>query len=706
MRRGVLIALAAVAVLLVAGIVPQLTHGTPRLSGSNDVEPLAFVAVAEHGATVCEVETLFEGTASVRVTVGTYGKPGGRLALDVSKGGRTLARGSLPRFREGVVDIPIRPVPETSTAGATFCLRPSGQRLAFGGEGRDNDALVRIGGVRVKARVSLKSLRAGKPSLLGSISEIASRYGRGNARWLGGGAWVAMALLLLGGLGAAAAALVARAGGPSRFPPAARLCALAAALVGTCWALLIPPFHVPDEIAHVSYVQGLVETGHLPKTNAQQASYSQQEMLVLSSLRFYDVIGFPDDKPPWTAPQEATVRKIEDARLSRDSRNADTASNNPPLYYLAEAPVYAATRGGDLLTQLLPMRLLSVLFGVATVSFAFLFLRELLPRSPWLWPAGALLVALQPLFGFITSGVNADALLFACSAGTLWLMAAVLRRGLTRRRAIALGGMLAAGVLTKPLFLGLVPAALLALAVSGWRARSAEGVPLRRWAALAAVALAVFAVPVAAYAGLGATVLDHPYFQPGTSASALSGSAQQAGARAPSRREEVSYIWQLFLPRLPFLSEKFPGPLPLKATWLGGFVGRFGWLDYGFPAWVVDIAGWIGLAVLAAAVAGLVRARRALRARVLELGCYLAAVAGIVLVIGSQQYNTVVTHGVSNFTQPRYLLPLLALYAGLVAVGVRAFGRRAGPVVAVVVVGLAAFHEISAMLLTVARYYA
>ena len=53
------------------------------------------------------------------------------------------------------------------------------------------------------------------------------------------------------------------------------------------------------------------------------------------------------------------------------------------------------------------MRLVSAPLAAITVLFTFLFLREVLPAAPWAWTVGALAVAFQPMFGFISAGGTA-----------------------------------------------------------------------------------------------------------------------------------------------------------------------------------------------------------------------------------------------------------------------------------------------------------
>ena len=72
------------------------------------------------------------------------------------------------------------------------------------------------------------------------------------------------------------------------------------------------------------------------------------------------------------------------------------ADGSPPLYYLLQVVPFklvGAVGSGKVLDRLAVMRLLSVLMGAITVLLVFCFLRELLPRRPFVWSAGALLVA-------------------------------------------------------------------------------------------------------------------------------------------------------------------------------------------------------------------------------------------------------------------------------------------------------------------------
>jgi hypothetical protein len=109
--------------------------------------------------------------------------------------------------------------------------------------------------------------------------------------------------------------------------------------------------------------------------------------------------------------------------------------------------------------------------------------------------------------------------------------------------------------------------------------------------------------------------------------------------------------------------------------------------------------------VLAAAlVAWVLRGRRAaFAARWREWLCYLAMAFGLLALLAYTGY--VYTRDTGNgFEQGRYLLPLMPLYALLVAAGARALGRL-GPVAGALIVALCVGWSGWAMILTVGRFY-
>jgi 4-amino-4-deoxy-L-arabinose transferase-like glycosyltransferase len=372
------------------------------------------------------------------------------------------------------------------------------------------------------------------------------------------------------------------------------------------------------------------------------------------------------------------------------------------------------------LDRLTLMRLASALFvGFAALCVA-LFVRELLPSRPWAWVAGGMVAAFQPMLGFIGGGVNNDSLLFAAAAALLLVVARILRRGLDARLGAAAGAAIAVGVLTKATMIGLVPLACvgLLLAALGNR-RGGRRIP---WGGLAAFVL-VAAVPILAYSVANELVWDRGSSLLGGSSLGGGGGGASSGSRAPvgggtgvasgavsvgpapwKPQELLTYTWQFYFPRLPFMDDKFGTDLPVWEVWFKGWLGRFGWQDTEFSNAFYRAAFKIWLGVVALALLGLWRHRAALRRRWAEIVTYASGAAGVVAALHYVGYDYWLKTGV-GFEQARYLLVLLPLYAGFAAIAAVAGGRRLGPVLAGTLVVLAFGNSLAGILVTIARYY-
>jgi hypothetical protein len=476
-----------------------------------------------------------------------------------------------------------------------------------------------------------------------------------------------------------------------RMPRAAWVCALVAFLNAACWSIISPPFENPDEPAHFAYVQRLAQTGKLPKSS--QESFPEGEYTVLNDLH-YDQVRYHSEQG--TISSEAEQRKLErdlakPLALSDEEGATGVSASQPPLYYALEVVPYALASSGNMLDQVALMRLLSAVMGGLTALFAYLFLREALPGTRWAWTVGGLGVALAPLFAQMSGAINPDALLFAVSTALFYCLARGFRRGVTPRLAAATGVVLAIGVSTKLNFVGLLPGALLGVLVLCMReARRSRS---NAWRCLG-LALGVGAIPVVLY-GLVNLLSGAPV---GGAFGEIVG-FRRAGE---SLSGELSYIWQFYLPPLPGMSAAFHGMSTTRTFWFDGLVGLYGWLDAYFPAWVYNVALIPAGALAVLLVGALVRERRALPSRAAELAVYAVMSLGLLVLIGADDY----VHKLpGEYAEPRYLLPLLALWGATLALAARGVGRRWAPVAGVLIVCLLLAHDIFSGLLVVSRYY-
>jgi hypothetical protein len=475
-------------------------------------------------------------------------------------------------------------------------------------------------------------------------------------------------------------------------PLAGWVCALVAILNAVCWSQITPPFQVPDEPSHFAYVKQLAEAHALPSLHT--FAFSPEESQALVDL---------DEDPNAILPPTGAISSLAQQRtldrhlalageLPREGSNAaGVATSEPPLYYLLETVPYTVGSQGNLLTRLELMRLLSALFAGLTAMFVFLFVRETLPATRAAWLAGGLSVAFAPLLGFMSGAVNPDSLLFAVSAALFWALARAFRRGLTYRRAAMIGAITAAGLLTKLNFVGLFPGVLVGLGILAWRtALSSRSSGYRAFVLGAGIA----ASPAAVAAIINLTISRPTFGLVSSAASALTHHGSIASA--------ISYIWQTFLPRLPGMKPYDAGVFTARQIWFDGFVGRYGWGETSFPEWVYGFAAIFGVAILVACGRTLVVLRETVRARLAELLVYSIMSVGLLIVIGGASYINLDTEA---FTETRYLLPLLALFAAGLGLAIRAAGRRWEAVLGTVVVLAMLGDDIFSQLLVVARYY-
>lgn len=475
-----------------------------------------------------------------------------------------------------------------------------------------------------------------------------------------------------------------------RIPRVAWLCAAVAVINAVCWSIIMPPFQVTDEPSHFAYTQQLAENTKLPTSS--EATFSPEEEIVLRDVHQYEIRQSPEIHTISTAAEEQRLQNDLDQHPSRHGEGGVAgAYSDPPLYYLLETIPYGLASSGTLLDQLEGMRLLSALMAGLTALFVFLFLRETLPTVRWAWTVGALSVALAPLLGFISGAVNPDSMLTAVSAATFYCLARAFRRGFTRTLAITIGVLIAVGFLTKVNFIGLVPGIVLGVVILTIRASRTDrraaysSLGLALAIALAPVWLYVIVNLLSGHPGLG--VVSQVLKLKGVHGSILS---------------KISYIWQLYLPRLPGMTNYFPGLSTTRGLWFNRGFGFYGWLDTSFPTWVNNFA-LIPTGILALlCLRTLAVSRTAVRLRIAEISVYAVMAIGLLALIGLSSY---VDSSEGLFADPRYLLPLIPLLGVGLALAARGAGRRWGPMVGTFIIVLFLAHDIFSQILVVGRYY-
>jgi hypothetical protein len=697
-RRG-LVCLLLLGAGLVVALALTLSHAAPRRAGTNGIGPETPFSAVGAGRRVCQGgELLPAGTTSIRLIVPSQQRPGPQLAIELRRHRAVIARttGATGGVTGFAVDAPI-PRVARDLDGVTLCYTvgdAGGEVAVVGGYTPPGTGNVTIDGRSTGGSMPIEYMRPGSESWWSYASTVMRRIGLGRGDW--GGAWMAWAAAALV---LAALALAVRAVVRSVLVDAPIRAAVgwSVAEIGVmnalAWSLLTPVFQVPDEQSHVGYAQVLAESHRLPLDRGG-SGLAPELSAAMTEVRF-GYLGAPRKVPAlWSPLQQAHLERVLHAGLPhRGNGDAGAVAPEPPLYYALEAVPYTLANGATLLDRVALMRVFSALLAGVTALLTFLFVRECLPARPWAWTVGGVGAAFVPLLGFVSGGVNPDALLFAICAGLFYALALAFRRGLTTRLAVWIGVVLALGAITKINFYGLVPGAIVAVVLA---ARMTEGAWNARVARLTATAVAVGVAPYALLMLLDALVWERTLIL----------------ARTPSAIHEdhgglggqLSYLWQVYLPRLPGQTPAFPELKPTYDLWVSGFVGRFGWVTVEYPSWAYRMGEIVLITGGLLALRTLVVRRAAVRIRRLELLGYGLIAGGLFLLMGLVALRGFAP-GIKGAVQGRYVLPLLALFAALLALAARGAGERWGRAAGVAIVMLTIAWSLFGQLLTIAYYY-
>lgn len=409
--------------------------------------------------------------------------------------------------------------------------------------------------------------------------------------------------------------------------------------LGVAYAAYTPTWQVPDEPAHYNYIAELATTGQLPVLDP--ADYPFDYLEEIKAAHF----------PPWMS--VANIRY---------------EAHQPPLYYALAVLPFRVTAGLPLATQVVLLRLLSVVLGGLLLYVAYHVVRTVFPGDVVTALTTTALVGFIPMHLTMTAAVNNDALAELLIAVMLLLALRRVQGMLSHRRYVAFGGVLyGLALLTKTTAYPAIVILLLAEVGRWWiaeRGGQRVGFPVLRLLALVAIALALsgwwFVRNVVVYGDLDFFGLKRHAF---------------VVAKQPRTAQWIAqfgrrYVFQAFI-----------------TTTFKSFWGIFGWMGVPMDRRVyllllsVTLAGALGVAIR---VVHLVRRPSTLsREQWVSLG-----------LLGSSVLLTAGTYVWYNLTfvqhQGRYLFPALVPIALFFTLGLRQWvpERLTRPAMGMFVLGL------------------
>jgi 4-amino-4-deoxy-L-arabinose transferase-like glycosyltransferase len=678
-----------VGTIFAALLVWQLAIPRPYYTGTNSVGVRSVVANLNLGQRLCVPDlNLPAGTGRVQLALFAH-RASFAAKVSVTAAGTTTSSEmtGVPgptslAFPQAA--IPVRPSSPSSVA-ATVCVTPLDGPIAVGGMVGlpANQVPAALNGAPVASRVAVWFLpRAGQErSLLDSLGAIFTRAALFRPGVVGAWTYPVLLFVVLPLLFLVSLLLLARSAadrplllvGRSLRPGA--VVAAIAFVNAASWALITPAFNAPDEPDHFAYAQYLATTGHAPPHSGNvRPAFSTDETVALDAVNLYSQVALPEARPPWLALEQRNWERGR-AAVSHPADNGGGttpgASQHQPAYYALLVPAYEAVRSQSPFSQLTAMRLVSALLGALVAFCAFGIVREILPRQRVAAVAAGLLVAFHPMFGFISGAVNNDNGINAAAALSLYLLVRGLRRGLTWRLALALAATLAVAPLMKETGYEIYPAAAVGLMGIVWRQYRRRD--LRSLAAPAAAFIAAFAVVSG-----GWSLLQVVFYPSSSGHSTAAGGISAASALSLAEQYPTRflvYMWELFLPRLPFMGAHFPPGWPFKSVYVIRGWGAFGWYVWEFPNWVYDVIivamGTVGLLALTTAL----RWRLATRARAFELAVIALFPVCTLLAVEAAFFEPADSRTVVA-EQGRYIFPAISALAAIAIAGTFGLGRR------------------------------
>lgn len=191
--------------------------------------------------------------------------------------------------------------------------------------------------------------------------------------------------------------------------------ALAVAGVILGWVMVVPAFESPDEQAHLGSISYLISNNQMPVYDKLELTQEMAETQKILGI-FRDGLGnnlytyHPEHHVEYAAGEigiyEDEIKSLNSAEF-RDSYVGKESAKYPILYYAFASLYTRAVNGYDLLTRLYVTRL-SGLDIAAVMAVVVWQIGMIVYGKKSYAMLLTLMVMLQPMFSFVTSGVNSD----------------------------------------------------------------------------------------------------------------------------------------------------------------------------------------------------------------------------------------------------------------------------------------------------------
>jgi len=419
----------------------------------------------------------------------------------------------------------------------------------------------------------------------------------------------------------------------------------------------MPPWQGPDEPSHYAFTERLANWSYPNQAGADNLPSPALEASIEHTAYLYFLTHDPR-RPLTKEIREALPPEQPD--LSQSAASSLTSAEYPPLYYALLVPFFRLPGLHTATSRLYALRAASALFGGLLVVLTFLLIREVVSDDA-LAIAGAALISLAPMITQASAIVNPDIGLAVACTGLALAALRVSGRGPTRGRLLAVAACALAAAFMKPF--GPVAAVAVAGPLLGFPFLARRtGHPLALGsAAVIAGGVCLFLVSLRRYGFVNLM----------------------------NARYSVDYLWQFYLPPLPFMTRVFTehspltAPVPAWQIWGVTGVGDFGWVSAPLSLeWIQLGAVSVAVAAVAAAAGYLFRRVAMTRWELAAAGsCFVALLLYVLGLHAAEVAQMLASIGTAEalqgrILQGRYLIPVAPLALAVLLVGLHAWSRR------------------------------
>lgn len=223
------------------------------------------------------------------------------------------------------------------------------------------------------------------------------------------------------------------------------------------WVMVTPAFEFPDEQAHLGSVEYLARQGEMPRDGKLDLTTEMAESQKLLGI-YRNELGqnsytyHPEYRLKYSdnlvGPSESAIKDLN-TETARTTYIGSEAAKYPPLYYHVIRIVSRWAIELDLLARLYASRLAGILL-VPIMAYFVYHSGLLIFNSRAYARTLTLLVMLQPMFSFVSSGVNSDNLHNLWFFVLTYISLRLIKHGIKLGDLVGLGAVIALDIATKP----------------------------------------------------------------------------------------------------------------------------------------------------------------------------------------------------------------------------------------------------------------